>query len=983
MKSASDIRAETWPRVSALFDAYDDIDANDISSRDAFLREVRKREPEVATELEALLAAVARSHPLASTGGTTTQSAATAFDDLLSAALDETEATLRPGLRFGPWTTTRRVGTGGMGEVWHAERNDGLYAASVAIKVLRSDVSAVTLASRFARERAVLARLDHPNITRLLDAGVANGQAFLVLEFVDGTPLVDYVASHAPTVAARVRLIRDITRAVEHAHSQLVLHRDLKPSNVLVTASGAVKLLDFGIAAALDEIATTPASNAATQIGGRGLTLEYAAPEQVVGEPTVAASDVYSLGVMLFQLLTGDQPFASGSNKSAGTHRAALEYAVVHTEAPRASTVAAIAPVATTATSLYSHVNLRTSQNGGFTPPHDHRTISGDLDAIIAKALRKSPAERYLTATGFAADLDAWLAQTPISVRAEERSYRTRLWFRRNWKLAAVGSVALVAVLVGLGVSLWQRNIALAEAARANTVADYLGGLIQSASPDNHHGQWPTVATLLEQSEKDLDTQFESDPKTRMILLRKLADTNDALQRDTTALKQVESLIQLLRSNSLVDTPALINARRQQSDLLIRLQRNDAALKIIDDTLPVCRQQFSEVSDTCAALLNARSNALSNLGRYTDAQTALDAASSVLRKLHPNDVVQRVDIANRTAQLLARRGMWRDALATLAAAESVFPDYARRNSKAPRELLEMRITLESMRVRLGQYEGARERLITLKQEARALLGPNNKRENEAHVLMAVLACETGRYVECLDLSREGLDSLRLQRGIEPSEIIVKELSVLGLELWVGQASNERAATQLEQALVAIASALPAASVHRSHLYRTSAAVAARAGLVDIGQRALALARSDLAAANVKEPERVAQVDRAAALVAFISGDPKRAVELLGERFRVFARVNEGDTPRQAALWLQKALFELEFDTAAARQSLTQSQEIYARAGGAQPQFRALTAYASARLSGDATLLRNAEDGVDRAYSRLRPEPWRAPFLPSQ
>ena len=980
MQGASDIRAETWPRVSALYDAYDDIAANDVAARDAFLRELRNREPDVATELEALLAAIARSQGVSPKAGLTANPTATAFDDLLSAALDETETTLKSGQRFGPWTTTRRVGTGGMGEVWHAERNDGLYAASVAIKVLRSDVSALTLASRFARERAVLARLDHPNITRLLDAGVANGQAFLVLEFVDGTPLVNYVDASAHTVASRVRLIRDIARAVEHAHSQLVLHRDLKPSNVLVTPSGAVKLLDFGIAAALDEVTSAPLSNSATQLGGRGLTLEYAAPEQVLGEPTVAASDVYSLGVMLFQLLTGERPFAPASSHSAGAQRAALEYAVVHTEAPRASVVTT-ASIATLENKR--QVKLRSNQNGGFTPPTDHRNINGDLDAIIAKALRKSPSERYLTATAFAADLDAWLAQMPISVRAEDRSYRARLWFRRNWKLAAVATFALVAVLAGLGLSLWQRNIAVAEAARANKVADYLGGLIQSASPDNHHGQWPTVATLLEQSEKDLDTQFENDPKTRAILLRKLADTNDALQRDTTALKQVESLIQLLLTGRALDTPALVNARRQQADLLIRLQRNDAALKIIDNTLPVCRQQYGDVSDACAALLNARSSTLSNLGRYTDAQAALDAASTVLRKLHPNDVVQRVEIANRTAQLLARRGMWRDALATLAAVELDFPDYALRNSKAPRELLEMRITLESMRVRLGQYEGARERLIALKQEARALLGPNNKRENEAHVLMAVLACETGRYVECLELSREGLISLRLQRGIEPSEIIVKELSVLGLEIWVGQVSAERAAAQLEEALVAIPAALPTPSVHRSHLYRTSAAVAARAGLVAIGQRALALARSDLAAANVKEPERIAQVDRAAALVAFISGDPKRAVELLGERFRVFARVNEGDTPRQAALWLQKALFELEFDATAARQSLAKSQDIYARAGGAQPQFRALATYAAARLSADAVLLRNAEDGVDRAYSRQRTEPWRAPFLPSQ
>ena len=980
MKVASDIRAESWPRVSALYDAYDDIDADDHAARDAFLRDVRIREPAVAIELEALLAAIVRSQVQPLSGNEATNSTVTAFDDLLSAALDETEATLKPGQRFGPWTTTRRVGTGGMGEVWHAERNDGLYAASVAIKVLRSDVSAMTLASRFARERAVLARLDHPNITRLLDAGVANGQAFLVLEFVDGTPLVNYVDANAPSVASRVRLIRDITRAVEHAHSQLVLHRDLKPSNVLVTASGAVKLLDFGIAAALDEVNATPLSGAATQLGGRGLTLEYAAPEQVLGEPTVAASDVYSLGVMLFQLLTGEQPFATAINKSASAQRAALEYAVIHTEAPRASAVAA---AAIAAVGRQSEVNLRSHQNIAFTAPSDHRNVIGDLDAIIAKALRKSPTERYLTASAFAADLDAWLSQTPISVRAEDRSYRMKLWMRRNWKLAAVGAFAVLAVFAGLAMSLWQRNIAIAEATRANKVADYLGGLIQSASPDNHQGQWPTVATLLEQSERDLDTLFENDAKTRAILLRKLADTNDALQRDTTALKQVESLIQLLESNTIVDGAALVLARRQQADLLIRLQRNDAALKIVDDTLPACRKHFGETSDTCAALLNSRSATLSNLGRYADAQAALDAASETLRRVHPNDVVLRVEIAGRTAQLMTRRGMWRDAFATLTAVEPDFPAYAQRNSKAPRELLELRITLESMRVRLGQYDGARDRLLGLRQEARALLGPNNKRENEALVLLAVLACETGRYVECLDLSREGLDSLRLQRGVEPSELIVKEQSVLGLEVWVGQVTPEAAAVQLEQTLVAIPKALPMPSVHRSHLYRTNAAVAARAGLVEIAQRSLALARGDLAAANVKEPERIAQVDRAAALVAFIGGDPKRAVELLGERFRVFARANEGDTPRQAALWLQKALFELEFDAAAARVSLTKSQEMYVRAGGAQPQFRALATYASARLAGDAALLRSAEDGVDRAYSRPRPEPWRAPFLPSQ
>ena len=308
----------------------------------------------------------------------------------------------------------------------------------------------------------------------------------------------------------------------------------MKPSNVLVTENGSAKLLDFGIAAALDEAAANETTPNLTQLTGRGLTLEYAAPEQILGEPTVAASDVYSLGAMLFHLLTGQRPFAGNAN------RAALEYAAVHTEAPRASASVLLPThqpvglpplpggegwgkgVATPRPSAHAESLSPTlppgerGQNNAdqITPPLDTAKLKGDLDTIIAKALRKSPTERYATATAFAADLDAWLAQTPISIRAEDRSYRSKLWLRRNWKLAALASTAAAAVVAGLGVSVWQRGEARTEAAKARAVSQYLVTLFESADPEHTKGEKLTAREVLDAGAKTMAAQFVNEPDT-------------------------------------------------------------------------------------------------------------------------------------------------------------------------------------------------------------------------------------------------------------------------------------------------------------------------------------------------------------------------------------------------------------------------------------------------------------------------------------
>ena len=481
---------QTWQRVSDLFDEVIELAEGD---RIAFIRRLWGSEPQVASELAALLVAAAK----VDKSPTLSQAP---FDVVLNDALATQNAAYRPGQKFGAWTLEECIGSGGMGEVWRAKRSDGLYKASAALKLLRSDISNEKLSARFRRERVVLARLNHPNIARLLDAGVEQNQAFIVLELVNGVPLLDYVTQHTKTLADRIRVIRDIALAVEHAHSQLVLHRDLKPSNVLVTADGQIKLLDFGIAGVLDNNSADEPMTKLTQLAGRGLTLEYASPEQITGEPTVAASDVYSLGVLLFHLCTGNRPFATSST------RAALEYAMVHSDPPVASASIAQAAKNPSDAPLVDQIN----------PPVDAHRLRGDLDTIISRAMRLLPEERYATAAALAADLNAWMSQRPTSIHGGDRTYASRLWFRRHWKIVSVISSAVALVVAALGVSLWQRSVALST---MDATARHLDGVM---------AQLPTLATA------DAEATVEAKRQYAELLLR--------LQRPIDALTVLDEL---------------------------------------------------------------------------------------------------------------------------------------------------------------------------------------------------------------------------------------------------------------------------------------------------------------------------------------------------------------------------------------------------------------------------------------------------------
>jgi tetratricopeptide (TPR) repeat protein len=317
------------------------------------------------------------------------------------------EAVDRRGERLGPWLLTTPLGAGGMGEVWEARRDDGAYEARVAVKVLRGGADSALLLQHFAQEQRLLARLNHPHIARLLDAGrTADEHPYFVLEAVDGQP-IDVTAAGQPP-AARLRLFLQLADAVAHAHRQQLIHRDLKPANVLVTAEGQVKLLDFGIAQALD--------HAATPAGPRALTPGWASPEQRRGEAVTAATDIYSLGALLHLLLSGERPDAEAAGEA-------------------------------------------------------RRALDADLQAILARALAEQPQARYASVDALAADLRAFQAGQPVAARPHTAGYLAGRFVRRHRAAVAASALALLAVVGGLGATAWQARDAAAALALAALVA--------------------------------------------------------------------------------------------------------------------------------------------------------------------------------------------------------------------------------------------------------------------------------------------------------------------------------------------------------------------------------------------------------------------------------------------------------------------------------------------------------------------------------
>jgi serine/threonine-protein kinase len=402
-------------------------------------------------------------------------------------------AAFAAGMRIGPYRLIRELGHGGMGVVWSAERADGTLKRPVALKLPFVSLNNPALAERFGRERDILGQLVHPHIARLYDADIsAGGQPYLALEYVDGETITGYCDRKRLGVKPRLILFLDVLRAVQYAHSNLIVHRDLKPSNILVTNEGSVRLLDFGIA----KLVTDGEANETelTRIGGRPFSPDYASPEQITGDTITTASDVYSLGVLLYELLTGERPYRLKRDT-----RRSLEEAIL-----------TVAPV-------------RPSQRA----PHDAaRNLKGDLDSIALKALQKQPERRYATADAFAQDIVRYLNGEPVLARPENAWYRARKFVLRNRVIVGSAAAIVAALSIGLGVALREAHVAQVQSGTAQAVEDFLLYIFRSNSsehPDPLKARQTTARELLDIGARSIDRSLNNAPEAKLDVLKTLS----------------------------------------------------------------------------------------------------------------------------------------------------------------------------------------------------------------------------------------------------------------------------------------------------------------------------------------------------------------------------------------------------------------------------------------------------------------------------
>ena len=443
-----------------------------------------------------------------------------------------TEESSLAGQSIGAYTLLAPVGRGGMGSVWKAERNEGRFERHVAIKFLHFSVAAQGGLERFKREGRILGQLSHPHIAELIDAGVTpSGEPYLVLEYIEGQRTDEYCDQKRLDVEARIRLFLDVLSAVAVAHANLVVHRDIKPSNVLVRNDGQVKLLDFGIAKLLSADSDAAGASMLTLEGAGALTPQYASPEQVSGGPVTTATDVYALGVLLYLLLTGKHP-AEGKTDSP----AQLLKAILDTEPPRASEVAGSADA--------SDVAARRNAS----PDKLRKSLRGDLDTILAKALKKNASERYGTVTALADDLQRYLSHQPITAHPDALSYRLQKYLRRH-RVGVALTVVLVLLLAGFSViqEVQLRRITR-ERDRADRIADFMTGIFKMADPNEKAGSAVTAREVLDKASTEIGTGLGKDPELQAQLLHVMGRAYLNLGLYERARSSFENAIQASRS---------------------------------------------------------------------------------------------------------------------------------------------------------------------------------------------------------------------------------------------------------------------------------------------------------------------------------------------------------------------------------------------------------------------------------------------------
>ncbi len=571
---------------------------------------------------------------------------------------------------IGPYRLVSLLGEGGMGHVWLAVRSDGLYERRVALKLLRPGLGDAGLRQRFTRERQILARLAHAHIARLLDAGVTpDGQPYLALDYVNGEPITDYVKRLNLDLRSRLLLFRQVCDAVSHAHANLVVHRDLKPSNILVTPSGEVMLLDFGIAKLLDH--SNGDQTEITQTGSRTFTLHYAAPEQLRGEIISTMTDVYALGVVLYEILAGCKPYSPERKTDAG-----WEEAILKDE-----------PIKPSQALLKDKEAIAQGQNKRVA-----KQLAKDLDNVVLKALSKDPEARYASVESFKQDILRFLDGQPVHARAHSFGYRASKYVQRHAIAVGVGVGTSTLLAIALAITSWQANQAVKEANRAEAMQGFVIALFENTG-DKANPEDINVRELLDAGVRRADTELANQPQARAELLGLIARLRSGLGDDREALRLLDKQSMAFMQLDINTPPEL-----RLESLIIRgysLRQLGQYDDCIRDLAP-----YLQVAETISdKALEVSSAYFSELGRCHAAQGGINVArdlfgrASQLRKQISNENALQAESLADLAQLLGDEKKFAQAIAQARTALSML-----RQSGGERNALGIRIWYD-----LGRY----------------------------------------------------------------------------------------------------------------------------------------------------------------------------------------------------------------------------------------------------------------------------------------
>ncbi len=610
-------------------------------------------------------------------------------------------SSLPAGTRVGSWRLLALLGRGGMGEVYLAERDEGTFVQRAALKLIKRGMDSRAIVRRFVRERQILSRLEHPGIARLLDGGsTEDGRPFFVLERVEGVPIDEYCRTRGLGLEERLRLVQSVCAAVDSAHHSLVVHRDLKPANILVTAEGTVKLLDFGIAKLLSGGEDEEETAHLTQLGARVLTPAYAAPEQILGEPVTTATDVYALGVLLFELITGALPHAreqrSLSSLASGVERETAE---------RPSGV-------------LRRADTRLA-----------RQVAGDLDLIVLTAMHRDPARRYASAAALAEDLGRFLANRPVRARPDSSGYRLRKFVIRHRLPVAVAALGLAALLTGLGMALWEAHNARlaarradAEAMRAERVKSFVLSVFRQSDPTEPNVAAVSARDLIENGTRRIDVELAGDPATQAEVLDAVARIENDLSLFDPALKHARQAL-ALRESMLPRGDARIADSRVLLGETQRLHGDpDQAQKTLE---PALAETLAARGPGSLEAAQARRSLANALHRPEDRARAIDllrqALATFRRRLGDGHV--------ETAQTLADLGAALEVAGQYEEAGRAYRDGLARFEHAlgPRHprVASVQADLAGLLDRLSRPDEARTLFETAIATQRAVLGPRH------------------------------------------------------------------------------------------------------------------------------------------------------------------------------------------------------------------------------------------------------------------